>query len=201
MASGAKRWGRELSRKAIHMTTGLIPLAYAFLDHRPWFIALLVVISVTMLALEFLRHREGLAQRLFKHHFNFMLRSHEQGARWLGATHYCLASLCCVVLFPKQIAVLAMLYLAVGDTAASLVGKAWGRIKIGNKSLEGTLAFGVACSLVAMIAHSMGTGYALTGAIIAAWVAALVELLIPRLDDNWTIPISAACTMMILRSL
>jgi dolichol kinase len=188
----------EISRKAIHLTTGLIPLTYAWWDHRTVILGVLAAMSCFMLALEWLRRRSGRVRRLFNFGFDFMLRSHEQGARWLGATHYCLAALLCVALFPQPVAVLAILYLAIGDTVASLVGKAWGRIGIGKKTLEGTVAFGLACSALAFGAHALNSSYPLGSGIAAAWAAAFAELLIPRLDDNWTIPVAAALTMALL---
>lgn len=202
----------ELQRKAIHLTTSLVPLGYAFWGSRQTAAIVLAALSVGMLAVEAVRHGDHGLGRTFRRWFEFMLREEEltggrgdgqarRKPKWLGATPYCLASLGCVLTFPKPIAVLALLYLALGDTAASLVGKQWGRIRIGKKSLEGLIAFVVSTALVAVIAHSIDGQYPLIGGIVAAAVAGLAELFLVRIDDNLSIPVAAGVTMWLLQGI
>jgi dolichol kinase len=196
-------WSRlrvELWRKGIHLCTGLVPLLYAVWLERRWAVAWLALFSAVMILVEVLRRGDHALGRLFRRWFAFMLRRREADeGGLLGATPYCLASLACVALLPKPVAVLALLYLAVGDTAASLVGLAWGRHRVGNKSIEGFLGFWGAASLVAIVARVCSPEYALAPALAAALAAALAELLLPpACDDNWSVPLTASAVMLAL---
>jgi len=104
-----------------------------------------------------------------------------------------------LLLFPEPAAVVAILFLAVGDVSATTVGERWGRHKVGAKSLEGTAAF-FAAACIAGLAASVPLHGPPPGAIVAgAWCAALVELLLPRFaNDNLVIPVVAALAMTLL---
>lgn len=198
----------EIKRKGIHLTSSLVPLAYAFWLSRMTAALILAVTTAGMLFVESIRHRDNWGGRTFRRFFGAMLRDAERGPldlppnlrpRWLGGTPYCIASFICVVLFPKPVAVLALLYLAVGDTAASFVGKLWGRTRIVNgKSLEGTIGCFVACALVAFAAANVSSDYRLWLGILGALAAALAELLITKIDDNYSIPLASGTLMAAL---
>ncbi|MCB9762773.1 MAG: hypothetical protein H6739_23435 [Alphaproteobacteria bacterium] len=94
---------------------------------------------------------------------------------------------------------LAVLVLGVGDPAAALIGRRFGRTKLINgRSLEGTLAFVVAAGLASAAMLSVfhpaliGTGSIAALAAGAAVPAALTELFSRRVDDNLSIPLAAA---------
>jgi diacylglycerol kinase (CTP) len=84
-----------------------------------------------------------------------------------------------------------------GDLFAAIVGISFGRIRIGKKSLEGTVAMFVTCYLVALplFWHAHFAEYV---ALVGALTACLVELWgIANLDDNLTIPLSSAIALHI----
>lgn len=97
--------------------------------------------------------------------------------------------------------VLGLLALAVGDPAAGIIGRRYGRIRIGGKSLEGSLAFALASALAgAAYLFAMGSrdplelcGVSLLGGA----VGAVVELLSTRLEDNFTIPVFTAWALQL----
>ena len=192
MTISGEAYRAEVKRKAIHLITGAIPLAYGLGLPRDWVLAVFLLMTVAMFMLEFIRRSDLWAARLFHRCVGETLRSEEKGPALLGAPHYCAASLCCVYFFPREVAVLGLLYLAIGDTAASLVGMRWGRMRIGRKSLEGLAACWVACSAVGFTAWVCDPAYLLLPALAAAPVAAIVETLTPGRLDNWSIPLSAA---------
>ena len=102
-----------------------------------------------------------------------VLRDRERGHYALGPVTLGLGALLTLILFPFPIAQAALLVLAFGDSAASIVGNLWGRLRppfLGGKSLEGTLA---ATALSA----------ALTYWVLADWRAALVMGLGALLSD------------------
>ena len=87
-----------------------------------------------------------------------------------------------------------MLFLSIGDSMAAIVGQAIGRISIGHKSLEGTLACFTACALIAL-PTTLTWPVALAGAA----TAAVVELMeIPILNDNVAIPLFSGAVMYLL---
>ena len=107
-----------------------------------------------------------------------------------------MAALISVELFDVAICTAALGALILGDAAAALVGRAWGRIKIfgGSKSLEGTIAFIVVSFLFSWMVVRLPWHVALVGAV----VGAIFELLPIPLDDNFSIPLSAGFAMKLL---
>lgn len=92
----------------------------------------------------------------------------------------------------------AVAVLGVGDPAAAIVGRRFGRTRIANgRSLEGTAAFVVTASIAAFTAlralhPEVGPAAAAGAALAAAVAGALAELGVRRIDDNFAIPLAAA---------
>ena len=195
----------ELKRKGIHLCSAAGPLAYALWLTRVQAAVIFGVLTAGILIVEALRHGDHAFGRLFRRLFDSMLREREKTARlkegarpsFMGTTPYLIASLVCVAIFPKPTAVMALLYLAVGDTAASLVGRTWGKMKIGEKSIEGAIAFFVSCAAVAWAAAAISPEYRFVPALVGALAGAAAELFVPRLDDNFTVPLSAGGAMTV----
>jgi dolichol kinase len=97
---------------------------------------------------------------------------------------------------------LGLLVLAVGDPAAAVVGKRWGRRRFSNgKSLAGSLGFagaaGIASAAYLALWHpELGAAATLALAAVAATSGALVELWSGRVDDNLTIPVGVAAATL-----
>ena len=88
------------------------------------------------------------------------------------------------LLFPRSVAVVAMLYNAFGDAAAALVGRAWGKRRVAwGKSYEGLAAGFLVNAGVGMIVP----GIAGPAALLGAAGAALLEFLPLPVDDNLTL--------------
>lgn len=175
---------RELARKAIHVSSTAVPLL-VWLVPRPLAVAVLVPVAVLALAIDVARHRI----RPFRYHFlrrtRTMLRPHERRGL-AGATWMALAYAAALLLFPKPVAVAAMLFNGLGDAAAALVGKRWGRRRTRwGKSWEG-FAAGLVVDLAVGIGMWMIAPAAvpLAGALLGAFVAAAVEFAPLPLDDN-----------------
>ena len=142
---------------------------------------------------EFLKWVSESFRELFFRFFEFILRRHERKGAITGATYYIIGTFLCIVIFDKNIAIVSVFFIVLGDTAAALVGKAWGRIKlIGNKSLEGSAACFVVCALISLFWLNPIIG------IIGAFVATLAELLPLRIDDNLTVPIISGAVMQLM---
>ncbi|MDI6641034.1 MAG: hypothetical protein QME68_01815 [Elusimicrobiota bacterium] len=80
----------------------------------------------------------------------------------------------------------ALLYMVFGDWAAGLVGAHRGRIKIGYKSLEGSITCFIVCFICGIFFLPLPV------AILCALVATIVELLPLPLNDNFWMPLISA---------
>ena len=108
---------------------------------------------------------------------------------------YIVAYFITIVIFPKEIAIVAATFLIFGDTASKFFGLAFGKHRILNKTVEGTLAyFGVV----------LISGYLLYEFLdISLWViilgglsAPITELLTLDMNDNFTVPIISGAVMV-----
>ncbi|MFT5680558.1 MAG: dolichol kinase [Myxococcota bacterium] len=115
-----------------------------------------------------------------------------------SSTWYITAMLGLALTGDIMLAALSVGILAFADPAAAIIGRRFGRTSLINgRSLEGTLAFAVVGTLVGLGMLSVYfPDFGLTGALIvalaAAVPAAVAELLSRRIDDNLSVPLSAA---------
>mgnify|MGYP006951090853 CR=1 FL=1 len=182
----------ELKRKAIHLASFSIPLGYYLTPdawQRDWERALLAAVILS-LAIEVFRLNHLPTRNLFRHFFGELLRNHEE-ASLLGSTYLLIACLLSIHLFPKPIAALALSFLIVGDTMAAIVGKWLGRVRIFDKTLEGSLACLLTCYGLTLLVPEIPFQVAIVGAL----TATIFELLPIPLDDNFRIPLSAGFAM------
>jgi dolichol kinase len=192
---------RELARKAIHVSSTAVPLLVWLLP-RPVAIALLVPVAVLALAIDLARHRIRPVRYHFLRHTRTMLRPHERRGL-AGATWMAIAYAAATVLFPKPVAIAAMLFNGLGDAAAALVGKRWGRHRtVWGKSWEG-FASGLAVDLaigVGLWTLAPGT-VPLAAALLGAVAAATVEFAPLPLDDNLRVTLSGGAGIILGLSL
>ncbi|MFH0778316.1 MAG: diacylglycerol/polyprenol kinase family protein [Candidatus Eisenbacteria bacterium] len=183
---------KEIKRKAIHLSSSWVPLAYYFLPEHVGKAGLLVA-AATFLTLDVIRIHEPRMKKLFYRIFGEIVREHEKDTL-TGATSMVISALLTVYCFEKNIAVASLLFLTVGDSIAAIVGKHLGRTHIFGKTLEGSLGCFFACAAIAIAVP----GIPLTVSVAGALLAALVEVLPIPLDDNFRIPLSAGFLMQVL---
>jgi len=112
-----------------------------------------------------------------------------------GAFYFAISALTCVVIFPVNIAVPALVTIAVLDCVTTLAGVRFGRTRIWNgKSLEGTLA-GIAVTAVVLLPF-----LSLPGALVVAATAGVIELVSP-IDDNLVVPVGTCILLSLFPSL
>jgi glycerol-3-phosphate acyltransferase PlsY len=187
---------RESARKLIHLVGALIPLLYWSLDLTR-VEALLILGSLTLpfVAMEAVRLRWPAVNRWFLRWFRGAMRPEEEEQKPTGALYYFLACWVTILIFERTVAVVALLVLACGDTAASVAGQTLGGYRITQgKTLAGTVAFTVAAFVVTL--PFFPPAPALAGAVIAA----VTECLPLPLNDNITIPLAAGTTLTLLRA-
>jgi dolichol kinase len=175
---------RELARKAFHVSSASLPLL-VWLAPRWLALAVLLPMAAVAVAVDWTRLRYRAPRYWFLRYTRRMLRHHER-RRFAGATYMAVAYAAAVVLFPKPIAVMAMLFNGFGDAAAALVGKRFGRHRTAwGKSWEG-FAAGLAVNLaVGLTISSLAPAVLPAPAAAAGAIAAAVlEFLDLPIDDN-----------------
>jgi len=151
-----------------------------------WAILLLVAFLV-----EYWRRKQRSAlSRLFYRVFGPLLR-HQEKKKLAGVTYLFMGGLLVFALFPKEIAALSVLYLAVGDGMATIVGLSFGKHSIGKKTFEGTIAFIISSFLVSFVVPSVSIWIRGVGAVFAGILEAIR---LPE-NDNFWIPFGAGVFM------
>jgi dolichol kinase len=149
--------------------------------------------------MELARRLDGRINTFLMGCFGKVAHPHEH-QRVNSATWYATALVLLALTGSPLLAALAVVVLGVGDPVAGYVGRRYGRVKLVNgRSLEGSLAF-LGSALAAALATTWGLGWGRhlslaqgVGAAAAASLAgAVAELISHRMDDNFTIPVSAA---------
>lgn len=156
----------------------------------------MIFFAVIFVTIDFARMRFELLKNIFAKLFHFIMREHEISGRLTGATWVVLIAVPIIFFFPKEIAILSLVYMSVGDTAAAIVGQSFGKTKIGKKSLEGAIGCFIVCIAAALLINIIPFKVALSGAVMAT----VFEVLPVEIDDNVLIPIGAGTTMYIVSS-
>jgi glycerol-3-phosphate acyltransferase PlsY len=184
-------------RKMYHvLASSLFPLAYLYppfgMDAplvKKWLLIVSGGCFLVSFLFDFMRLRDHRFNSQFMKFFSAFIRRTETN-RYNGSTFLCLAFFMVIFVFSRDVAIIAMLFLSLGDAAAELGGKNFGRVKIFGKSLEGTTAFFMVAYLVAFMLL-LDWRIALVGAL----AGALVELFSFEWDDNLTVPIGSAIAL------
>ncbi|MEM6782679.1 MAG: phosphatidate cytidylyltransferase, partial [Bacteroidota bacterium] len=156
MDSLAFSYRAEIGRKALHIGSLLMPIGLLALGRE---IALWVFVPLALLALscDVLRTRSPGFHRFIAWVFGGIMRPQEQPGLYgpiviNGATWMMTAMALTTLLYPEPVAAAAMAMLMLGDGAAALIGRRYGRHRwpASPKSLEGSAAFALAAALVVL---------------------------------------------------
>jgi dolichol kinase len=185
----------EFARKAIHLSSLLIPLIYCRISRE---LALMILTPLTagFLFVDVLKNFVPAIATWYHDTFDPMLRHHELQKEHIhlnGATWITLSAFILIAMFPKMIAVTAFAMVSVSDTVAALVGKKFGQHRFGEKSIEGSLAFLASSIFIAAVVPNLllpaGIVMAVSGTIAEAVVIRIGGF---KIDDNISVPIAAA---------
>lgn len=188
----------ELSRKLIHLGNLIIPLSYLYwIPNRNQMLPILGIFTFIFLAVDLGRTRVSWINKVFKRFFNFMMRSHELKGQLTGATWVMISACFVIYFFPREIAILCLIFMSVGDTTASLVGKTIGKTKVGNKTVEGFFGGLAICLVIAWYFPVVPRLVGISGAL----AAMIIEILPVPVDDNLSIPLGSAFIMLIVSGL
>ncbi len=185
----------EYKRKLIHLFNLAIPFGYLYVFPEKWvFVKLLSILMVLFIIFDILRHKVTWVKSLFSLFIDSMLRSHEQEGKLTGATWVMIGAVISIILFSKPVAIIALIFMSLGDSAAGLIGQRYGKHKIWNKSWEGFFGGLFVCIIIGMNYSLLPMTISLSGAV----AAMVMEILPIPLDDNFKIPLGAGAIMMML---
>ena len=189
--------GAELVRKAIHLFALVIPVGY-WLVPFPVALVGVAVPAVVSILIDLSRFYHWRLWQWVAGILTPIIRDHEKQGGFTGASYILTTATITIVLFPKAVAIAAITFIIIGDTAAALVGRTWGRHRlIGRKSVEGSAACLVSLVLVSFLIPGLPTAAAIPGAI----AATLAEAFSGRLDDNFAVPIVSGLIMLLIMHL
>ncbi len=184
-----------IGRNLFHMIGGIFIIIgnIFFIEYNALIIGLfcLFTMFITGWNMELL----GVETLVSKHRIIKKLEDYRKSSHYEAGTFWLLAVMIVLMFFRINIAYAAIAILSIGDTAASIVGRNNGKISNPlnkNKSVEGSVAFFVTSIFASMLFIPTET------AIIVSLICALVEALSTEINDNFTIPISAALLMELM---
>lgn len=183
---------REVQRKVFHFATLVIPVGYYVTDRSTALITIGILLAAAIAA-EYARLNHATFARFFGRWFGGMLRKHESSGL-SAATFLLISSFLVIMAFHRDIAVLTLLYLIVGDGLAAIVGRRYGRRPVLGKTIEGSLAFAVSGVFVALLFPLIPWWIRLAG----VFTATISELLPMRASDNLRVPIISGSVMELL---
>jgi dolichol kinase len=187
----------EIGRKSVHFLSALTPVIYCFIDRR-LALSILIPIAVAILVIDILRQVHPGLRAFYSRHWGHLMRGDELG-RLCGASHVVIASVLSIVLFPKPIAITALLFMSVSDALASLVGMRSKGPRWMRASLAGSTAFLVSALVIAFIFLHDRPLAAVLGAVAGTIIEALpLGIGKARIDDNITVPLGAGLVMWAL---
>jgi len=189
---------QEIERKLFHCLGLLVPWGYYSLStsyHWPKETCVYLCLGITVLGVCFDLLRIHACPAINQLTFVQSLLRIDEHDKLCGCSYFAVGNSMALMLARRPaVAVTALMYLTLGDTAAALVGVAFGAHKVGlgadkKKSIEGSLAmFGICClSCSVMLADVHMVEYV---AVFSALAATLVELYAPLgVNDNLAIPV------------
>ena len=204
-------YASEVKRKLIHLSSLWMPAAMLIFAGYRWYLAgffFLLCVGNILVEHIYASMKYPRLNALYNFFFGKMLRFEVRPGMWIisGGPYVFASAFLSLLLFVPWIAASGMTAMLLGDTAAALIGRKFGRHKtVNGKSLEGVFAF-IAASAIGTVAVSSIVGVSFKGnalAILLPSVAGcLVELFEKQLkiDDNFSIPVAVGGVLWLFMS-
>lgn len=182
------------ARSIFHVFSAVVGLLLA--EYAPWWVVVTVPVTLASIfwVLEVTRRMSDAWNDKLMRFFAPIAHAHER--ELVNSSTWYATALSLLSLTGSPLAFAAgVIVLGVGDPAAALVGRKFGRTTlINNRTLEGTLTFAVVAFLavlgVVLLWHDELSRIRMLAVCSTAAVAgALTELLSRRIDDNFSIPV------------
>ena len=184
----------EEKRQLVHILLLFLAFLLKYTSRGQAAVLLLVLLAMTLVVIPRIR--------LKNYFYRFAERKYSE-----GAVLYFLVLLILIVVFPLYVVGVAWAILALGDGLATLIGKHFKAKELpwnGDKSYAGSLAFFIfgtigATVLLKWMLPELSFNLALIAAAKTALVAALVESLPLKVNDNVSVAVTSAFVMYLLK--
>jgi dolichol kinase len=165
-------------------------------------VILLGIASVLMIALDIARIYWNPIKNFYLKILGKVLREHEINNRkslFTGGTYLVISTFFIVLIFPMPVAVCSILIICYSDSAAAIIGKPFGRIKIFNKTLEGSIAFFiVGLTIIFLTPKVSADSFEMQIAVFSLIICTVFEIIPVKIDDNIYLPFIFSFTYYIL---
>ncbi|MHA1986923.1 MAG: glycerol-3-phosphate acyltransferase [Promethearchaeota archaeon] len=170
----------------------LLFLIFYFIDVQLG-LSLIGIVSLCFIALDIFRFLHKRTNVLLTEKTTAIFRKGEE-KKFSTMTIFLISTFIIVLIFEFEIAITSLIFLVFGDMYGKIFGLAYGRIKIFEKTFEGTLAF---YGSVIIFGYILYTAFNVPLLIlISGGIAApLIELLPIGINDNFTVPIISGAVM------
>lgn len=199
MVLGTKKsiqWGRKLWHAFLGTFFLYLVVYSGFPKTVVWSIA--GIFSVWAFGLETSRHLNPRINEWVWKFFRPIMREREK-YKINSGVFYIAAMLFVYFVFPEKVAVLSMLFIALGDPIGGIVGVKWGTKKISEHvSLQGFMACFLTCFTVSFIWTGFVFDSTLSGvslfafSFLAGLTGAIAEGSFSKIDDNLVMPVLSA---------
>lgn len=182
-------------RVAIRPFAILFIIFYVFNPHLIT-LELIGIVALFFIAFDIYRFMSKQANELIAKKVKALLRKNEF-KKFSSMTIFLVSMFITILLFQKNIAIIASSFLIFGDSFSKLFGLAFGKHKILDKSLEGSLAYLGSALIMGYILYA-NLEISLVVLIIGAASAPIIEILSVNINDNLTVPLISGAIMTAL---
>ena len=186
-------YSSEIVRKLIHILSIIFAISL-ILFGRDLILLPLIILSAIFIFFDYTRIKFTWVNNLYNKFFRQITRPNEKYTL-TGASFTFIGVTLTILLFSESAAFIGLLFLSMGDSMGALIGRKYGKTRFGRKSIEGSFAFFLSCTLTAILITSIPIIIILCTAIFATFLEAVK---LPKLDDNITIPIGSAFLIQIM---
>ncbi len=153
------------------------------------------IVALFFIAFDIYRFMSKQANELIATKVKALLRKTEF-KKFSSMTIFLVAMFITILLFQKDVAIIASTFLIFGDSFSKLFGLAFGRHKILDKTLEGTLAYAGSVLIMGYFLYT-SLEISLIVLILGGISAPLVEMFSMNVNDNLTVPLITGSIMTV----
>lgn len=211
----------EINRKLLHVLAVVLPVGIFygpdfFEVDRIWACILALSLTCFSIFVEVVRLRNGVFGKWFLLSFGLLLRKEEKHQLTGGTYLIAGGAICSLISLQGEgaaaCAFMGLTFFILGDAVAALTGKAFGRIKIGSKTLEGSIGCCLLCIVLGVFVFPELPGFLegwggelfLVQVLVLSFAVSLLELIpfkIPGLEinDNLYVPAITSAIAFLIR--
>jgi len=155
---------------------------------------IIILFGIVFISLDFRRILRGHSEEKGDNDSKSLYRQEEK-MKFSSISIYIVAFFITILVFPREIAFSATIFLVFGDIFGKIFGLGFGRHRLLNKTVEGTLAYGGCMCLCGYVLYTL-LGISPVMLLFGGLAAPITELLSIKMNDNFTVPIISGTIML-----